>query len=192
MRRRLHFALLAAGLLAAAAPASAQRYYDDARPRGIKDRGLASVHLGISSPTGDLGDAFGSGLGFGATLGYGVSRSVLISVAVSHHQFDSDIFTDEEVSVTPITFNGDYVFTTGSRIRPWVGGGIGAYRVNDQIEGFPDEDETTFGFSLGAGVAGPISRGTLLGGGFRYHAVSGDNLPDSEFLTFQIGVGFFL
>jgi opacity protein-like surface antigen len=192
MRRTFRFALLAAGLLAAAAPAFAQRYYDDGRPRGIQNRALATVHLGLSSPTGDLGDVFDSGLGFGANLGYGVSRNVLVSMGISHHEFDSDVFTDEEVSITPITFNADYVFTTGSRIRPWLGGGIGAYRVNDQIVGLPDDDETTFGFNLGAGVAGPVSPGVLFGGGFRYHSVSGDNLPDSEFFTFQVGVGFFL
>jgi opacity protein-like surface antigen len=191
MRRTLLLSLLAVGLLAAA-PVFAQQHTNEGRPQGINQRVLASVHVGLSSPTGDLGDAFNSGLGFGGTIGYGVSRSVLLSFALSHHEFDSDVFTDEQVSVTPMTFNADYVFTTGSRIRPWVGGGIGAYHVNDQIVGFPDDDETTFGFSLGAGLAGPISRRTLVGGGFRFHSVSGNNLPDSEFFTLQVGLGFFL
>jgi opacity protein-like surface antigen len=191
MRRALLLSLLAVGLVAAA-PVFAQKYTNEGRPRGIDHRVLASVHVGLSSPTGDLGDAFNSGLGFGGTIGYGVSRSVLLSFALSHHEFDSDVFTDEQVSVTPMTFNADYVFTTGSRIRPWVGGGIGAYHVNDQIEGFPDDDETTFGWSLGGGLAGPISRRTLVGGGFRFHSVSGNNLPDSEFFTLQVGLGFFL
>jgi opacity protein-like surface antigen len=191
MRRAPLLSLLAVGLLAAA-PVFAQRHTNDVRPRGIESRVLASVHVGLSSPTGDLGDAFNSGLGFGGTIGYGVSRNVLLSFGLSHHEFDSDVFTDEKVSVTPMTFNGDYVFTTGGRIRPWVGGGIGAYHVNDQIAGFPDNDETSFGFSLGAGLAGPISRRTLVGGGFRFHSVSGNNLPDSEFFTLQVGLGFFL
>lgn len=191
MRRTLLLSLLAVSLLAAA-PAFAQKYTNDGKPRGIQSRVLASLHVGLSSPSGDLGDAFNSGLGFGGTIGYGVSRNILLSFGLSHHEFDSDVFTDEKVSVTPMTFNGDYVFTTGSKIRPWVGAGIGAYHVNDQIDGFPDDDETTFGWSLGAGLAGPISRRTLLGGGFRYHSVSGNNLPDSEFFTVQLGVGFFL
>lgn len=75
---------------------------------------------------------------------------------------------------------------------PWVGGGIGAYSVNDQIEGFPDLDETSFGVNIGAGLAGPIARRTMLGGGFRWHSISGDELPDSQFFTFQVGLGFML
>ena len=191
MRRALLLSLLSAGLLAAV-PALAQRYTDEGRSRGIEGRAILGAHVGLSSPTGDLGDSFNSGLGFGASIGYGVSRSVLLSFNISHHEFDSDVFTDENVSVTPMTFNGDYVFTTHSRIRPWIGGGIGAYKVNDQITGFPDEKETTFGFNLGAGLAGPIAKRTLLGGGFRFHSVSGDVLPDSEFFTFQVGIGYFL
>jgi len=191
MRRAFLLSLLAVGLLAAT-PVFAQRYTNDGRPRGIDKRVLASLHVGLSSPTGDLGDAFNSGLGFGGTIGYGISRNVLLSFGLSHHEFDSDVFTDEKVAITPMTFNGDYVFTTGGRIRPWVGGGIGAYHVNDKITGFPDDDETSFGFSLGAGLAGPISKRTLLGGGFRFHSVSGNNLPDSEFFTLQVGLGFFL
>jgi opacity protein-like surface antigen len=191
MRRTLLLSLLAASLLAAA-PAFAQRYTSEGRPRGIQNRVILGAHLGLSAPTGDLGDSFNSGLGFGANIGYGVSRNFLLSFSLSHHEFDSDVFTDEQVSITPMTFNADYVFTTGGRVRPWVGGGIGAYRVNDQIEGFPDDDESTFGFNLGAGLAGPISHRTLLGGGFRFHSVSGDRLPDSEFFTVQVGLGFFL
>ena len=191
MRRFLLLSVLFAGLLVAV-PAFAQRYTNEGRPRGIENRAILGAHVGLSAPTGDLGDSFNSGLGFGANIGYGVSRNVLLSFNLSHHEFDSDVFTDETVSVTPMTFDGDYVFTTGSRIRPWIGAGIGAYRVNDQIVGFPDEDETTFGFNLGAGLAGPIAKRTLVGGGFRFHSISGDALPDTQFFTFQVGLGFFL
>jgi opacity protein-like surface antigen len=192
MRRILTMILLAAAVLTAADAAMAQRYRDRyERPRRIEGRAVGTVHIGMSSPTGDLGDVFDSGLGFGASIGYGISESVILSLGLSHHSFDHETFSDEKVTITPGTFNADYVF--GSRsLMPWVGGGIGIYNVNDQIEGFPDEDESSFGFNLGAGVAGAIGRRTLIGGGFRYHSVSGDELPDSEFVTFQVGLGFFL
>jgi opacity protein-like surface antigen len=194
MRRILWLTLLGAGLLTAASSAEAQRYrtrvYD--RPRNLEGRTVATVHLGISSPSGNLGDAFDSGLGFGGSVGYGVSEHVMLSLGISHHEFDHEVFSDESVSITPVTFNADYAFDTHSRLMPWIGGGIGMYHVNDQITGFPDDDETGFGFNLGAGLAGPIGRRTLLGGGFRYHSVSGDRLPDSEFFTFQVGLGFLL
>jgi opacity protein-like surface antigen len=194
MRRTLLLVLLAAAFLTAASPAHAQRYrtreYD--RPRNLEGRTMATVHFGISSPTGDLGDFYDSGLGFGGSIGHGISQRVMLSLGVSHHEFDHETFNDQEVSITPVTLNVDYAFGTSNRLMPWVGGGIGMYQVSDQLEGFPDIDESSFGFNLGAGIAGPIARKTLLGAGFRYHSVSGDELPDSQFFTFQIGLGFFL
>lgn len=195
MRLRLWLVLFAVALATAPAPALAQRarYHDDYdRPHNLEGRALASVHLGISTPTGNFGDAFDSGLGFGGSIGYGISRQVMLSAAISHHEFDHQVFNDESVSVTPFTFNADYVFPTSGKIMPWVGGGIGMYSVSDEIVGLPDLDETDFGLNFGAGIAAPIARSTLLGGGFRYHFVSGDELPDTEFFTFQIGLGFFL
>ncbi len=199
MRRILWLALLAAGLLTAVSPAQAQRYrtrqYD--RPRTLEGRAIATAHLGISSPSGDFGDVFDSGLGFGGSLGYGISRRVMLSVAISHHEFGGDLPRDE-ASMTPVTFNADYAFPTNSRIIPFIGGGIGMYHHSETVQDlfgpgvdFQD-DETAFGWNLGAGLAGPIGRKTLLGAGFRFHSVSGDRLLDSEFFTFQVGLGFFL
>jgi len=202
MRRILLFALLAAAVLSAAAPAEAQRrryrdndYYD--RPGSMEGRAIATLHLGFSSPTGDFDEIYNSGLGFGASLGYGVSRSLLVSFELSHHEFDGELPRDD-ASITPMTFNASYLFPTSGRVVPWVGGGLGAYHHAEQIEDFfgPgddfDDDETAMGFNFGAGIAGPVARKTLLGAGFRYHHVDGDNLLDANFFTFQVGLGFLL
>ncbi len=199
MRRNLPLILLAAGLLTAAGPAHAQRYRyrEAAQTRNLEGRTIATVHLGISSPSGSFGDVFNSGLGFGGSIGYGVSRRVMLSLGISHHDFGGD-FPRDDASMTPITFDADYAFPTRGRIVPWLGGGIGMYRHSETVQDlfgpgvdFSD-DETAFGFNLGAGLAGPVGRSTLLGGGFRFHSVSGDRLPDSAFFTLQVGLGFFL
>lgn len=202
MRRILLFALLAAAVLSAAAPAEAQRrryrdYEYDRPSSSIENRAIATIHLGVSSPSGDFDDVFDSGLGFGGSLGYGVSRNVLLSFELSHHEFDGE-FPRDEASITPMTFNAAYVFSTGGSIVPWAGGGIGAYQHSEQIEDFfgPgddfDDSETAMGWNIGAGLAGPIARRTLLGGGFRFHHVGGDDLLEADFWTFQVGLGFLL
>lgn len=199
MRRILLYLLLAAAVFAVAAPAQAQRrryYRDTERSYGVEGQTILGLHLGVSSPTGDFDTIFNSGLGFGGSIGYGVSRSVLLSFEVSHHTFDGDLPNDD-ASITPMTFNAAYVLPTGGQVVPWIGGGIGPYHhheaVDDNAGGvLVDDSETTIGYNLGAGLAGPIARRTMLGGGFRFHHVSGDRLLDAEFWTFQIGLGFLL
>jgi opacity protein-like surface antigen len=199
MRRTLSLTLFALVIASVAVPGYGQRYrYTERSSRSFDGQTMATVHLGISSATGDFGDVFDSGLGFGASIGYGVSRHVVLSANVSHHEFDSD-FPDVEASTTPFTFNADYAFPTRGKIVPWIGGGIGVYNVELEIDDYfgpgddLSEDESNFGFNLGAGIAGPISRRTLLGGGFRYHFVSeGDEFDDSPFFTVQFGLGFLL
>lgn len=199
MRRILLYALLAAALFAAAAPAQAQRrrYRDYDRSPGVEGQSIATIHLGLSSPTGDFDEIFNSGLGFGGSLAYGVSRSVLLSFELSHHDFDGDLPRDD-ASITPMTFNAAYVFPTGGSVIPWAGGGIGAYHHHERIQDLIDtgidfdDSETAFGYNLGAGIGGPIGRRTLLGGGFRFHHVDGDRLLEANFWTFQVGLGFML
>ncbi|HYJ32663.1 MAG TPA: outer membrane beta-barrel protein [Candidatus Binatia bacterium] len=201
MRRILLYLLLAAAVLAVAAPAQAQhrRYRDYDRPRSssVEGQTIATIHLGLSSPTGDFDTFFNSGLGFGGSIAYGVSRSVLLSFELSHHDFGGELPRDD-ASVTPMTFNAAYVFPTGGSVVPWAGGGIGAYGHHERIEdGISpgvdfDDSETAFGYNLGAGIGGPIARRTLLGGGFRFHHVDGDRLLEANFWTFQVGLGFML
>jgi len=199
MRRIVLYLLLAAAAVAVAAPAQAQRrryYRDYDRPVGVEGQTILGLHLGVSSPTGDFDTIYNSGLGFGASIGYGVSRSVLLSFEVSHHSFDGDLPNDD-ASITPVTFNADYILPTGGRVIPWIGGGIGPYHHHEEVDDAQggvlfDDSETAFGYNLGAGIAGPIAQRTLLGGGFRFHHVSGDRLLDAEFWTFQVGLGFVL
>lgn len=191
MRRMLSVVLLALAATLVTSPASAQRYSD--RHYGFSHQTVASLHLGVSMPTGDFGDVFESGLGFGGSIGYGVGRQLLLSANISHHEFDSDI-PGLEASTTPITFNLDYIVPTSGNLMPWVGGGLGIYNVEIEDEEFDFEaDESNFGINLGAGLAGRVGNKTLLGGGFRYHMVSdGDEIDDTPFLTLQFGVGFLL
>jgi opacity protein-like surface antigen len=198
MRRILLFVLLAAAVVAAAAPAQAQRRryreYDN-HPAGFEGRTLLSLHVGLSSPTGDFDNFFNSGLGVGGSIDYGISPDVLLGFEISHHSFDGDLPGDD-ANITPMTFNAEYIVPVVGNVKPFVGGGIGAYRHHEAIEqldaSIVEDTETTFGFNLGGGIAGRVGRQTLLGGGVRFHHVDGDRLPEANFFTFQVGLGFVL
>lgn len=198
MRRILLYVLLAAAVLAAAAPAEAQRRryreYDN-HPTGFEGRTLLGLHLGLSSPTGDFDNFFNSGLGVGGSISYGVSPDFLLGFEISHHSFDGDLPGDD-ADITPMTFNGEYVIPVVGNLKPFIGGGIGAYRHHEAIEqldaSIVEDTETAFGFNVGAGIAGRVGRQTLLGGGLRFHHVDGDRLPEANFFTLQVGLGFVL
>jgi opacity protein-like surface antigen len=179
-------------------PSPARADTDRAVP-SWEGRAVIRVNGGLSFPVGNFGDAFNTGFGFGGSIGYGVSRDVLISWAIAYHSFEFS--RDEEIdwSVTPMTFNADYRIPTNGSFAPWVGGGLGLYRVNGEFRvGGPggvieSEDFNNFGLNFGMGVGVPLSEKAVLGTGFKFHYVAGDEgIIDTPFVTYQIGVGFIL
>lgn len=157
------------------------------------------AHVGFSAPTGDFGDVYDSGPGFGGAIAHGVSRSVLLSFGIAYHHFDNQRTSALNASVTPFTMNAEYVLPSSSRVRPWIGGGMGMYHVTESLEtdvgGLLVRDsisENNFGINLGMGVGAPVSERTLVGAGVRFHQVWGNDFIDTPFVTFQVGMGFAL
>ena len=162
---------------------------------GVKDLTILRAHVGLSAPIGNFGDRYSSGLGFGGSIGYGVGENVVISGGISHHQFDHDVVTNLEASITPVTVNADFALPTGGRAVPWVGFGAGVYHVSETTDlGMTTvtASENNFGVNMGIGFGAPISNRTLFGAGMKLHYVAGDGLIDTPFFTFQTGFGFIL
>lgn len=208
MRRSIYM-LLAAGLVAATMvpdvfAASAERPARRA-PRseghGAQGQTILRLHGGFSSPTGDFGDVFDGGLGFGANIAHGISRSVLFSAGVAYHGFDGDGFAGD-ATVIPFTFNLDAFLPSSGRVHPWFGGGVGLYNVD--IDTGPifvpfvgvisgSVSETNFGINLGAGFGAPAGDSGVWGAGLKYHHIfEGDTFTDLDFVTLQVGYGFYL
>ena len=168
---------------------------------GVAGITMLRVNGGLASPTGDFGDLFDTGFGAGFSLAYGVSPTVLLSTGLSFQTFDADFF-DGDATVIPWTFNIDAVIPTTGQIRPWVGGGLGAYNVDIEERVYVpalnrvalvSESETNFGLNFGMGVGGPMGARTAWGAGLRYHHVfEGDVFNNLDFFTLQFGVGFVL
>ena len=162
-------------------------------------RAVIRLNGGVSFPIGNFGYAFNTGFGFGGSVGYGVSRDVLLSWAIAYHSFEFSRDQEIDWSVTPMTFNADYRIPTNGSFAPWVGGGLGLYRVSREARvGGPDgeivdEDFNNFGLNFGMGIGVPLSEKAVLGTGFKFHYVAGDEeIIDTPFVTYQVGVGFIL
>ncbi|HEU4725583.1 MAG TPA: outer membrane beta-barrel protein [Candidatus Eisenbacteria bacterium] len=207
--RRSMVVLLAAGVLAvsmvstafaesAERPARRSLRTDGA---GVKGQTILRLHAGLSGPTGDFSDGFDGGLGVGANVAYGISRSVLFSVGVGLHNFDGDGFAGD-ATVVPFTFNFDAILPTSGRVHPWIGGGLGLYNVD--IDTGPivvplfgvvsaSASETNLGMNFGAGFGAPAGDRGVWGVGMKYHHIfEGDTFNDLDFITLQVGYGFFL
>ncbi len=176
------------------------------RPRDYSDRGsnggfegrtMLRFHGGLSVPSGDFDNAVNTGWGLGASLGYGVGRNTVLSWGVAYHRFGRSS-VDGHVGVTPVTMSVDYGFSSRSRVRPWISGGLGLYHLADKTSELvapgtfvvTSDSENDFGFNFGFGVATPTSGRSTFGAGFKFHHVVGNNFPDTDFLALQAGLSY--
>jgi len=162
-------------------------------------RALLRLNGGASFPAGNFGDAFNTGYGFGGSIGYGLSRDVLISAGLAYHNFEASRNQDIDWSITPFTMNADYRIPSHGSVAPWIGGGIGLYRVKTEVPvGGPggeivEEDFNNFGLNFGGGIGAPLGKKMIFGTGAKFHWVAGDErIIDTPFVTLQVGVGWIL
>lgn len=158
--------------VAAAAPAAAQA----ASPIRF------NVHLGASVPTGDFGDAVGTGFALGGGLKI---RPAMLPFALrfdgtyNRFAYDADII-DDNVNIWSLTANAELA----PAMSPiYFIGGIGAYSTSDDVD-----SETDFGFNLGGGFRLPLT-------GFdtfieaRYHQIQSEPLR-TNFIPIVFGISF--
>ena len=195
MKNLIIAASITCALLAlATAPASAQWY-------AAANGGIAFVEssrLTESGPgvTGDGELSFDTGYEVSGAVGYAFGN-LRAEGEISYRRVDTDTlrvnsvtlgsFTavglgtfavDGSASALALMGNVWYDIPTGTRWVPFVGGGVGATRVNytaDAIGGAPkaiDETDTVFAYQFGAGIAYQVSPRLLVELAYRYFATS--------------------
>ncbi len=172
-------------------------YRDRGGRGGFEGRTMLRFHGGLSAPTGDFDNEVNTGWGLGASLGYGISRNTVLSWGVAYHRF-GDEFADGHFGITPVTMSVDYGFSSRSRVRPWISGGVGLYHVSAKFSELVapatflvvTDSENDFGFNFGFGIAMPTSGRSTFGAGFKFHHIVGNDFPDTDFLALQAGLSY--
>jgi len=116
------------------------------------------MDLGMLKPHDDLvTETFSDDFYIDGFLGYESAMGLEIRLGLGHYSEYSHHPDDEgfntKISITPLHVDLIYNFFPRSKIRPFLGGGVGAYfyRFSDNFAG-TIEDETVFAPSLAAGV----------------------------------------
>jgi hypothetical protein len=172
MSRRL-FALLAAGLLATAAPASL-------RAQSI------SIAGGLSLPVSDMADFEQSG--YNATLGFNFGAPLIpvgARVEGSINGFNHKNNVGGDFRVLSATANA----TVGLGMTYAIGG-LGYYNAREKLTGLVNTETTNSGagFNIGAGMSFPLpSLSPFVE--VRYHQMLGDN-DAVKFVPITFGIKF--
>jgi len=143
--RRTIAGFVATGLLTigSAAPAAAQA------------RGYVGFGGGLSIPTGNFADAYKSGYVGQVIAGITGANGMLggrIDGMYVRHSFEGTV----DGSTQMLGANADLVVapgSAGSKLRPYLLGGVGFFNVKDELGSVEQEGETKFAFNVGGGLS---------------------------------------
>jgi len=144
--------VLVAGVVASVAAGGAQ----------AQARGYVGFGAGVSIPTGDFGDSFGTGWLGQVVAGITGPTGVIggrVNGTFMRHSHD----TVDDASVRLLGVMGDLVFSPGTgeaKLRPYLLGGLGYQNAKSEV-GSLEESESEFAYNFGAGVNIAVGRAKL-------------------------------
>lgn len=192
-------------LVAATATSSAQ----DGRPFDI------TVTSGVSVPTGEFGDRYGTGFHVGVSAGYPVSQSLIVAPKIEFHNFsineDAWIETGNDAGIPARGVDGGTrrailagadlrlePSISGSRLQPFIEGGLGAgfmsgssvdYHVPGSVVSKEIDGNTKFFWNVGVGMEfGHTENFSFLVMG-RFLGIPGDETEGFDFNAVPISLG---
>jgi opacity protein-like surface antigen len=181
MKRAVVAALATIGLLAVAVPAHAQLRLGGG--------------LGLSAPTGDLGDFTGTGWHGMVVLGVqptGLPFGLRFDGVYHDLDFDEDeVPFDGGIRILGGSANVQFIFAPLSPLRPYLSGGLGVYNVKADLEDDLEDDEdseTKFGLNGGVGIQAALTGFTMFAE-VRYLTIFTD---ESNANLFPLTIGFMI
>ncbi len=178
-------AALAAWCLGGAGAAWGQREYAD-----IAGRYALQARVGLGVPLGDFRKATATDFEVGGKFQYNVHNRVALLLSWVHYP---DLKFDESLGkgtfrLTPITAEANFHLLAAGRLRPYLTGGVGYYRLTRDARNSDPRTEHQLGSNVGAGLEwflGP--RGAVIAD-VRYH-IPGTNV---QVFSFGVGLNFYL
>lgn len=140
----------------------------------------AFLDLGAGFPHGTFSNAFNTGFAFNAGLEHMFNPHVSAEGIFGYHHFPGKFGGDVNV----YQFSGNmnvYLTVPPNKLRPFVNGGIGAYKFSP--------GSANFGGNFGAGVLYELTSRFGLQGSYNFHTI---NTPGTvtRFSTIQGGIRF--
>jgi len=128
----------------------------------------AGATIGVQVPLGDFGSSYHAGPGLNLTGRYAPTDNIRVGLNIGFNRYSDEWSGDWPVWMIPVTGLFEYHF--GSKaVRPYVGGDIGIYRVQDD-----SYSETHVGFAPVAGVSFRASDIVSFLANLKYHYVAAD------------------
>jgi opacity protein-like surface antigen len=143
----------------------------------VTERFGVSAHFGIAFPASELNRFYNPDFSWGLDLEFLLSNYLSLEGLFGHHTFKSKKLSD----IYWMNFSGNLKFFLNTRrIRPFINGGAGFYKTNDNSKYY-------FGFNVGGGIAVQIRPTFYIESGYNYHNVrmEEDNIL---FSTVQLGL----
>ncbi len=139
----------------------------------FKKPGSASIHAGITIPTGTFRSRCDSGYHLGFDVDYHVAPRLSLIGLVGYNHFDSGPFSKSDTHWWNISANLKYEFTPPP-LKLYINGGPGFY--------FPRSGTIRLGFNVGLGLGYAFSPGWTLELGGDYHHIFGSGREPEFFV----------
>jgi hypothetical protein len=146
----------------------------------VTERFGLSAHFGITIPAGDFNLFYYPDISFGYDFELLLNNYLSLEALFGYHMFRSDTLPD----IYWTNFSGNLKwFLNTRRIRPFVNGGGGFYKTNNN-------STVKFGFNVGGGIAVQVRPTIYIESCYNYHKVLIGDKDDIQFSIAQFGLRF--
>ncbi len=150
---------------------------------------LVGGHLAPAFPLGEFSDVADLGFGLGGEVKYLFNENVAFGFDISWYSFGTD-FDDVNVNVTPFLLSAEYLIPQTSGFTPYVGLGLGFYRIASKFEGFGINATTSFtdfGIAPTIGALYPLNDQIDINTNLKFNFVFSDDITRT-FFPLNVGV----
>jgi len=152
-----------------------------------------SIMGGLTFPTGDFGDVYGTGYGLNGVFQYYINPTLAITGTTGDMRWSYSIYRFNEnltFSTTSIPLLGGarYYFMSGN-LSPYAGAELGLHILTTSVagpRGSNSDSEVKFGFGFGGGFIYTINPTLYLDTNLKFNSTSGE---DSALNFFSLFVG---
>lgn len=125
---------------------------------------------------------------WGAAVGHYVQPNLAVEFEILRTRTNYTGYPDNDLTATSLMVNGVYSFNRESRVRPYVGAGLGGVQVGYSPS---DSEDTVFGWQVMAGLEAPIAGRVSGFVEYRYQdaATAEDGALEWEYLSHNLGIG---